>query len=262
MIESLAHAKLDGYSLGIKMVRGAYHDQELARWDDKSSSTTFRAPLRAAPVWQTKPETDACYDAGIDILLDALLEDVKTSGKKGGLPRVGVIFATHNPESVRKVVGGMVRRKLATSRVKDEDWLRVAEVLDVGSEVRKRVIMGQLYGQSCLLSVSLFAFGEARNSVLSQKLTLLHPLPRLICCFVAGMCDTLTNATSATFSPNGSPLVLKYVPYGALSEVLPYLGRRAIENKTVMAGEGGAKAETERAKKELTRRWFGWEHYV
>lgn len=38
---------------------------------------------------------------------------------------------------------------------------------------------------------------------------------------------------------------------------MPYLGRRAIENKTVLKGEGGAQAETERARKELMRRWFG-----
>lgn len=75
------------------------------------------------------------------------------------------------------------------------------------------------------------------------------------------MCDTITNATADTFSPHGAPIVLKYLPYGALTEVMPYLGRRAIENKTVLKGEGGAKAETDRVAGEMWRRWLGYLHY-
>jgi proline dehydrogenase len=71
------------------------------------------------------------------------------------------------------------------------------------------------------------------------------------------MCDELTNAAAATFVPGGAPILTKYLPYGGLDEVLPYLGRRAIENKTVLKGEGGATAEVSRAWGELKRRWFG-----
>jgi proline dehydrogenase len=38
---------------------------------------------------------------------------------------------------------------------------------------------------------------------------------------------------------------------------MPFLGRRAIENKSVMSGEGGAAAERKRLADELWRRWFG-----
>lgn len=68
------------------------------------------------------------------------------------------------------------------------------------------------------------------------------------------MADTLTYHISTAFSASGSPLVLKYLPYGAIAEVLPYLGRRAIENKTVLSGEGGAVMETGRAWREIRRR--------
>lgn len=73
------------------------------------------------------------------------------------------------------------------------------------------------------------------------------------------MSDPLTYSISTTFTSarGGSPLVLKYLPYGALGEVLPYLGRRAIENKTVLKGEGGAQAETHRAWAEIKRRYLG-----
>lgn len=57
-----------------------------------------------------------------------------------------------------------------------------------------------------------------------------------------------------------SPLIFdypfRYVPYGALSEVMPYLSRRAIENKSVL-GDGGAADERQRAGSELWRRLFG-----
>lgn len=73
------------------------------------------------------------------------------------------------------------------------------------------------------------------------------------------MSDALTNATAQTFVPGGAPLVLKYVPWGNLEEVMSYLGRRAIENKSVLSAEGGASAECARAWRELKWRWFGLE---
>lgn len=46
------------------------------------------------------------------------------------------------------------------------------------------------------------------------------------------------------------------MPYGALEEAMPYLSRRAIENKSVL-GEGAAKHERERAAQEIKKRIFG-----
>jgi proline dehydrogenase len=102
------------------------------------------------------------------------------------------------------------------------------------------------------------------------------------------MKDDLTDRMAATFEANGMPVALKvsdrttrpprpprlhryarkevrlikacryqYIAYGSLSEVMPFLGRRAIENKSVMSGEGGAAAERQRLASELWRRWFG-----
>ena len=71
----------------------------------------------------------------------------------------------------------------------------------------------------------------------------------------AGMSDALTNyLVERTRSP--SPFVLKYLPYGHLSEVMPYLSRRAIENKSVL-GNGGAAVERKRAASAILSRLFG-----
>lgn len=54
------------------------------------------------------------------------------------------------------------------------------------------------------------------------------------------------------------PFTCRYVPYGALVEVMPYLSRRAIENKTVLGGRGGGAAdERQRAGKAIAQRLFG-----
>jgi len=48
----------------------------------------------------------------------------------------------------------------------------------------------------------------------------------------------------------------RYIPYGALSEVMPYLSRRAIENQSVL-GNDNASEERRRAGREIWRRVFG-----
>ena len=71
---------------------------------------------------------------------------------------------------------------------------------------------------------------------------------------ILGMSDNLTEAVAAKFEVKGAPMVLKYLPYGSLKEVLPYLGRRAIENKSMLDGEGGASFERKRVMGEIRRR--------
>ncbi|KAL1408792.1 proline dehydrogenase [Vanrija albida] len=72
-----------------------------------------------------------------------------------------------------------------------------------------------------------------------------------------GMRDDLTDRVAQTFDSGAMPVALKYIAYGKLDEVIPFLGRRAIENKSVMSGEGGAGAERARVSAELWRRVTG-----
>ncbi|TFY60054.1 hypothetical protein EVJ58_g5387 [Rhodofomes roseus] len=208
--QSIAVARAEGYALGAKLVRGAYHPHELAAHASSAASSLEGfgdasglgiSPDREPPVWLTKAETDVCYDACAALLLDEVRKDVKRE-----VPSVAVLFGTHNWKSVDGILEGMARRGLAR---------REGGVLEVSAEVAERVAMGQLYGMSDALS------------------------------------DSIVERTHCS-----SPFLLKYIPYGALSEVMPYLSRRAIENKSVL-GNGAAAEERKRAGELIWKRLSG-----
>ncbi|WWC90870.1 uncharacterized protein L201_005807 [Kwoniella dendrophila CBS 6074] len=72
-----------------------------------------------------------------------------------------------------------------------------------------------------------------------------------------GMKDDLTDKMASRFVFDGRPVAIKYIAYGKLAEVMPFLGRRAIENKSLMSGDQGAGAERRRVGGEIWRRLFG-----
>ncbi|GAT21768.1 proline oxidase Put1 [Aspergillus luchuensis] len=75
-----------------------------------------------------------------------------------------------------------------------------------------------------------------------------------------GMKDDLTNKiTGSITSLEGFPLVVKSMSYGELKECLPFLARRATENKAILEGRGGAVAERMRLGRELRRRLLPFE---
>ncbi|KZO99612.1 FAD-linked oxidoreductase [Calocera viscosa TUFC12733] len=187
----LALAKAGGYALGVKLVRGAYHGQELAH------AAEHGVP---APVWGEKPETDECYNG----IVRLLLADIAASKGKSG---TAVVFGTHNRESVETILDGMVKEGLA---VQEDGRVRMKP------EVEGRVAVAQLYG----------------------------------------MHDNLTDYVAERLVAS-SPVATKCIPYGSIDEVMPYLGRRAIENKSVLGGKGGASDERRRMGAELWRRIKG-----
>jgi proline dehydrogenase len=87
------------------------------------------------------------------------------------------------------------------------------------------------------------------------------------------MKDDLMDIVVDAFEPSKMPIAMKYIAYGKLSEVsapfrlrkeehkadvqvMPFLGRRAIENKSLMSGDAGAAAERKRIVDEIKRRYF------
>ncbi|KIY72746.1 FAD-linked oxidoreductase [Cylindrobasidium torrendii FP15055 ss-10] len=211
--QSLKHARANGYTLGVKLVRGAYHPLETsshqAHIAGKASLSISPEPL--PPVWQEKSETHFNYDSCAKLLIREIKKDIlaQEQAKTKGAPRIGVLFGTHNWTSCKLILQELVDQGLASIVPGTEETIAVPEA------VTERLVMGQLYG----------------------------------------MCDALTEYL-VNRTQSAAPLVLKYVPYGALSEVMPYLSRRAIENKSVL-GEGAAKEERRRAVSEIRRAIFG-----
>jgi proline dehydrogenase len=84
------------------------------------------------PVFTSKEDTDRCFDAAIAELVRAV------ANADGRGPRVGVLFASHNPGSCAKVLDALVSVGLATH---EEDGM--VKLNDLAAE---RVSLAQLYG--------------------------------------------------------------------------------------------------------------------
>ncbi|KAF9261971.1 FAD-linked oxidoreductase [Marasmius fiardii PR-910] len=210
--EAIKDARANGYSLGVKLVRGAYHPHEVAALEDrkKGKGSLSITPESQPPVWHMKDETDSCYDACVKKLIETIKDDLQSHQQQQ--PMIGALFGTHNWTSSRLILSELVRSGIA----KEEKVEGEKEgIVVVGNEVTERVTLGQLYGMNNALS------------------------------------DYLVRRTRSS-----APMVIKYVPYGALSEVMPYLSRRAIENKSIL-GNGAAREECKRARKAIFGKLFG-----
>ncbi|ESK84830.1 proline dehydrogenase [Moniliophthora roreri MCA 2997] len=211
---AMKDAQENNYTLGVKLVRGAYHPHEVAATRDRTlgKPSLSISPEEHPPVWSVKEETDKCYDECTKTLIGWINDDIQQSKQKGRGQRIGVLFGTHNWTSSRLILSELVRQGIAKEERGSENG---ESVVVLGDEVTERLTMGQLYGMNDALS------------------------------------DYLVQRTRSS-----APMVIKYVPYGALSEVMPYLSRRAIENKSVL-GNGSAKEERIRAGRAIWGKLFG-----
>ncbi|BEI81915.1 hypothetical protein CcaverHIS002_0210750 [Cutaneotrichosporon cavernicola] len=169
------------------------------------------------PIWPNKPATDLAYNSSVSKIVDTMARQLD-----GPNPELAVsaVYATHNPKSVEHVLNELERTGLASRQVPkavEEHMATSVPALVLRDDVRGKVFVAQLYG----------------------------------------MRDDLTDKVAETLDSDGLPVALKYIAYGKYEEVLPYLARRAMENKSVMTGEGGAAMERKRVITELWRRWTG-----
>lgn len=176
---SLSDAKNHNYALGVKLVRGAYLEGEIEAHSGKRSledaESASISPDRVPPVWSTKCETDEVYDECVRVLISEVREDVERcrgvaafttteasnndkkrwfdlfqkeetrEGKRqqAAVPRIAVLFGTHNWKSSRLVLDELVRNELGEEVMKtgEED-----PVVKLDEDVVQRVTTGQLYG--------------------------------------------------------------------------------------------------------------------
>ncbi len=130
--ESLLSAKRGGFGLGVKLVRGAYHEQELER-----SKQSGCSPL----VWTSKKDTDTCYDHCASIIIASLQEDLHAEG-----PKTAVLFGTHNRKSIDYILQLLESRQLATHDPQG--------TLSVDGKIAERVAFAQLYGKHVCMAQS------------------------------------------------------------------------------------------------------------
>ncbi|CAG8299274.1 unnamed protein product [Penicillium salamii] len=195
--QQIQRADEKGYKLLFKQVRGAYMVTEAARWKEEGREGP-------GPVWETKEQTDASYNYGVDKTFSTIAEQVHKTGHS----KISVVFATHNSISIDRGIELLERHGLTKREAKSTRLL-------VSDEVAGSVAFAQLYG----------------------------------------MKDDLTNKiTGSVMAESGLPLVVKSMSYGDLKECLPFLARRATENKAVLEGRGGAVAERVRLSREIRSR--------
>jgi len=148
----IERAQRFNYHFGAKLVRGAYMVGERKR------ALEMGIP---SPIYDTKEETDACYDKSLKYVL--------THRAKHGT-NSEIMLGTHNQESI-------------------EHTIRMMKKLDISPS------------SSCIHFAQLL-----------------------------GMCDNLTFPLGS-----GGHSVYKYMPYGKVDEVIPYLLRRAQENSDIFS---------------------------
>lgn len=237
---SFERARLNGYTLGVKLVRGAYVDIENRIWSDKivdAPPVPGKGADAAAyqgwgsPVWPNKDLTDRCYDGCAIRLVQEIHEDLVRGAKRGLLPSLAVVFASHNTQSSLKVIREMVRLGMAKP---------VPALLQATKDADPGKDLGELLERVPLIDLQL------QESVRG----------RIFFAQLYGMASVLTARIQAAFDANsggvGPHMVLKYIPYGPLELTLPYLIRRALENGDIMTG--GAAAEKTLVRDELMHR--------
>ncbi|GAA5969405.1 hypothetical protein JCM11641_008106 [Rhodosporidiobolus odoratus] len=136
----LAHADANNYGFGAKLVRGAYQESERKTHSDTPAVNAGEPCV----VWDTKAETDACYDECAALLEKRLVEDLKQTNQ--GQAGVGVCLASHNGLSMQRFLGALREDGLAVE--KDGG-------LEVDERLRGRVAFGQLMGMSDNLTTTL-----------------------------------------------------------------------------------------------------------
>ncbi|KAL5534787.1 hypothetical protein ACEPAG_1251 [Sanghuangporus baumii] len=237
LVQSLLDAEAGNYALGVKLVRGAYHPFEVSAHATRmlansetetkavsSGATVFSSPSISpeplSPVWENKAETDEVYDVCARMLIKHVAQEIAHIHEK------------------QKRSGDM--NQPTVSRI------------------------GILFGTHNLKSCEHILDALVREDLATRSyeagLEVIHvdddAAERITLGQLYGTRDALTDYLVEK-TRSSEPFVIKYVPYGKLSEVMPYLGRRAIENKSVL-GNGVAQEERQQASSEIIRRICGF----
>jgi len=102
----LALAEQEGYQVAMKLVRGAYIHSEPDRWN---------------VIHRTKAESDASYNAGVDLMLNHLMADWKAGNHPPKGPVSRLVVASHNLNSCDRVAERIQREVPELNLADNED---------------------------------------------------------------------------------------------------------------------------------------------
>ena len=253
-------AKDNQYSLGVKLVRGAYIDAEvdahsharrdrsLPRGTEMSGSGSI-SPNEDPPTYPNKGSTDEAYDNSVRVLVGEVARDVvgddeawKVEGmsSSNSTPGIGVLFGTHNWKSSRLVLDEILRVGLGKEVVESNSISgseathieiersrrgKVDKKIILSEEVPQRVTIAQLYGEHFLDSL-LEIIALTQNHI--------HVYKGMSDSLAAYLVDRTSPSSPAPIHSHPTPFVIRNIPYGPLRDVMPYLARRAVENRSVL----------------------------
>ena len=212
----LARSEREGWHIGAKLVRGAYmvHERERARERGY-----------ADPIQPTAEATHSNYDAMLDTLLLHCPCPERTS----------LMVATHNRSSVERVAAHLLAER------------RRAQELGGASSGGALPHSRQCTDDDSAAAASNTAYATATAATAAAPSRV--PTGNVSFGQLLGMADHLT----FTLASHGLK-AYKYVPYGPVREVLPYLMRRAQENADALSG---AAEQRNMMLAEVRRRWIG-----
>jgi proline dehydrogenase len=138
--QSIRDARAGGYAIGVKLVRGAYHEHEIAAHSLTSSSSPSISDEFDPPVFLAKVDTDECYNSCAKVLIQSIKRDILDANL---VPHIGALFGTHNRDSCQIVLEELAKQDLAIEDKQDD-------VLHLGGDVSERLAFGQLLGKSSI----------------------------------------------------------------------------------------------------------------
>ncbi|KAJ8494868.1 hypothetical protein ONZ45_g13083 [Pleurotus djamor] len=181
---ALLDAKANGYSLGVKLVRGVYHPHEMLAHQSrqsekqvgkgKQSQSLSISPDSFPPVWETKPETDSCYNVCVKTLIDAIQVDMEPVASTG--PRSSWISPSswltkftgpkrtapkpfyhrrafrHPQLDFVQILDELVDRGLAAREL---TLGNTESIVHLDEDVTEQIMIGQLYGISVVSALSI-----------------------------------------------------------------------------------------------------------
>ncbi|KAL8924181.1 MAG: hypothetical protein Q9172_002803 [Xanthocarpia lactea] len=155
LAKHLAIAQQEGFTLGVKLVRGAYMSSD---------------PRHL--FWATKAETDRVHDKIAEALIrkewnEVLTPTEENDGQKPAFPKLNMVVATHNHESVRKAVA---IRQEQSRRGEEQVELCYAQLMGMADDLGTELIMagkgsrGSIQGKTDLTKTFKYtAWGSVRE---------------------------------------------------------------------------------------------------